>query len=186
MTAWDDMERIWNHTFSNELHVSPEDHFVMLTEPPQNVATNRPKMTEIMFETFKVSGFYLCSQPMLSLYAIGRITGIVLECGEDSTYAVPIYNSLVIGSATKRLDIAGRQLTENLTEMLQKGYNLGKTGAALGVAQEIKEKLCFVAPEYNQEPTETTTGKIYELPDGKVITLGDEMYEVLPFALDPC
>ena len=42
---WDGMEKIWSHTFSNELCVAPEEHNVMLTEVPQNPKENREKMT---------------------------------------------------------------------------------------------------------------------------------------------
>ena len=31
---WDDMERIWHHTFYNELHVAPDDYNIILSEPP--------------------------------------------------------------------------------------------------------------------------------------------------------
>lgn len=91
------LESILEHEiFNNKLKVSPDEHKMMLTEPPNNPKENREKLVEIMFETFKVPRLYLGNQAVLSLYATGRTTGTVLDCGEGITHAVPIYEGYAI------------------------------------------------------------------------------------------
>jgi len=87
---WDDMEKVWHHTFYEELQVAPEEHPVLMTEAPLNPKENREKITEVLFETFNVPAFYLSISSVLALYASGKTTGTIVESGGGVTHTVPI------------------------------------------------------------------------------------------------
>jgi len=141
---WDDMTAIWKYSFEDRLKIQPENHRILLTEAPLNPRKNREKMVEIMIEQFGFEGVHVAVQAVLTLYAQGLLTGVVVDAGDGVTHVVPVYDGYSLPHLTKRLDIAGRDITRQLIKLLfHRGYAFNST-ADFETVRQIKEKLCFV------------------------------------------
>lgn len=105
----------------------------------------------------------------------------MVDSGDGVTHIVPVYESTVLNHLTRRLDVAGRDVTRNLIALLlRRGYALNRT-ADFETVRQIKEKLCYVSCdlELDQRLSEDTTVLVesYTLPDGRVIRVGSERFE---------
>jgi actin-related protein 2 len=178
---WDDMQHLWDYTFFEKMKLDPTGRKILLTEPPMNPLKNRETMCEVMFERYGFGGVYVAIQAVLALYAQGLSSGVVVDSGDGVTHIVPVYESTVLNHLTRRLDVAGRDVTRNLIALLlRRGYALNRT-ADFETVRQIKEKLCYVSYdlELDQRLSEDTTVLVesYTLPDGRVIRVGSERFE---------
>ncbi|XP_033756370.1 alpha-centractin [Pecten maximus] len=170
---WNDMERIWQYIYSkDQLQTFSEEHPVLLTEAPLNPRRNREKAAEIFFETFNVPALFISMQAVLSLYATGRTTGVVLDSGDGVTHSVPIYEGFAMPHSIMRSDIAGRDVTRYLRLLLRKeGYNF-HTSAELEIVKTIKERACYLSINPLKEESMEAEKSQYTLPDGSSIEVG--------------
>ncbi|RUS85619.1 hypothetical protein EGW08_006631 [Elysia chlorotica] len=179
-TNWDDKEKIWHHAFYNELRVAPEEHPVLLSEAPLNPKVDRERMTQIMFETFSTPALYIANQAVLSLFASGNDTGLVLDSGEARTYSVPIFSCYALPYATLSIDIGGRQMTDHLMRTLNVKGHAFATSEERNYVRDMKEKCCYISLNGAQETLTANESSIsdikYNLPDGRVISINEERF----------
>ncbi|XP_076466827.1 beta-centractin [Babylonia areolata] len=170
---WNDMERIWQYIYSkDQLQTFSEEHPVLLTEAPLNPRRNREKAAEIFFETFNVPALFISMQAVLSLYATGRTTGVVLDAGDGVTHAVPVYEGFAMPHSIMRVDVAGRDVSRYLRLLLRKeGMDLHTT-AEFEVVRQIKERTCYLSINPLKEESVDTEKVQYTLPDGNSIEIG--------------
>jgi actin-related protein 3 len=195
---WDNMEKYWQRCIYQYLACDPEDHFMLLTEPPMNTPENREYTAEIMFETFNVPGLYIAIQAVLALCAslitnknkLNGVTGTVIDSGDGVTHIIPVVEGYVIGSCIKHIPLAGRDITNFILQQLRdRGENIPPEDS-LNIAKKIKEAYCYVCPdlvkEYQKFDTDPTkfaqfagklsTGKEYKIDVGYERFLGPEIF----------
>jgi len=186
---WPDMIHLYNYTFQERLNIDPTEHKIMLTEAANNPKKNRAQLVQTMFETFNFQGVQCSIQAVLTLYAQGLLTGVVVDSGDGVTHVVPVCEGTCEPRNIHRLDVAGRHLTEYLIKLLlHRGYTFNRT-ADFEVVREIKEKVCYVGYDLALEKKlalETTTVKAkYTLPDGREINVGAERFEAPEALFNP-
>ena len=187
---WDDMMHIWDYTFGPEkLNIEPENCKILLTEPPMNPTRNREKMIEVMFEKYGFDSTYIAIQAVLTLYAQGLLTGVVVDSGDGVTHICPVYEGFALPHLTRRLDLAGRDITRYLIKLLLlRGYAFNHT-ADFETVRIMKEKLCYVGYDIQTEQklAQETTFLVepYTLPDGRVIKVGGERFEASEALFQP-
>lgn len=176
--SWIDMEQVWQQVYT-DLKVNSEEHPVLLTEAALNPKRNREKAAELFFEHFNAPALFISAQAILSLYASGRTTGIVLDSGDGVTHAVPVFEGFALTHAIQRMDLAGRDVTECLQLHLRRAGHIFHTSAEQEIVREMKESVCYVAFNPQKEETSQEAGmpKQYRLPDGQVLNLGLERFK---------
>ncbi|MBI6703574.1 actin family protein [Pseudomonas viridiflava] len=179
VTNWDDFEKVIHHAFHDILKISPEDHPILLTEPPLNPKANRERMTQIMFESFDCPAFYTSINAVLSLYATRTTTGVVLDVGDSVICAAPIYEGYLLPHATLKLNTGGRHLTEALAERLSKSsLDSIALNERTSVARYFKERLSCAALTADRV-AQTGVGlfeKTYSLPGHEDIFVAKDFH----------
>uniref|UniRef100_F7DZD7 Actin related protein 1B n=1 Tax=Equus caballus TaxID=9796 RepID=F7DZD7_HORSE len=160
-------------------------HPVLLTEAPLNPSKNREKAAEVFFETFNVPALFISMQAVLSLYATGRTTGVVLDSGDGVTHAVPIYEGFAMPHSIMRVDIAGRDVSRYLRLLLRKEGVDFHTSAEFEVVRTIKERACYLSINPQKDEALETEKVQYTLPDGSTLDVGPARFRAPELLFQP-
>ena len=169
---WESLEKIWNYIFTNELKVNQKEYNVLITQPINNIKENKEKIAEIMFESFNIPGLYIADSTLLSLYAAGKFTGMVIDMGDGITQFSPFYDGFLFEDKFERINIGGKDITKYMRKILnKKGFTFEKISGKI-IPNTIKEEACFF-PLTDDEEVGVYE---YKLPDGSCINLKEERF----------
>jgi actin-related protein 2 len=118
----EDMELLWRYALNDKMGIDQSELKnlkIMMTEAPMNPNKNKETMAEILFEKLGVGYFNIEPQAKLSLLCEGLQSGVVLDSGDGVTHCIPIFENTILHHNIKRLNIAGRHITDYLIRLLQ-------------------------------------------------------------------
>ncbi|EWH18154.1 Arp1p [Saccharomyces cerevisiae P283] len=189
---WDSMELIWSYVLNEVLQLQNiGEHPLLITEAPMNPLKNREQMAQVLFETFDVSALYVSNPAVLSLYASGRTTGCVVDCGEGYCSTVPIYDGFALPASMMRMDIGGADITEQLQFQLRKSAGVSLfSSSEREIVRTMKEKVCYLAKNIKKEEEKYLQGtqdliSTFKLPDGRCIEVGNDRYRAPEILFSP-
>lgn len=186
VTDWPAAEQLWRHVTHDALSVAPGEHPYLITEAPLNPRVNREKLAQFFFESLSAPALHIALPPVLALFASGRTTGVVLDCGATVTTALPVAHGHCDVHAIRRLDLAGQDVTDRMLTLLRKsGASLFATSSERQAVRRMKERLAYIALNPSQEEirnTEHTSAssgpltKSFQLPDGNIVRVDAERF----------
>jgi len=194
---WNDMTQLWQHAYRDVLNAKTEEHPVLLTEPALNPIKNRVRTAQIFFDQFNVPALYFAPPPVLALYASGRLTGCVLDCGHGVTSCIPICEGFALPHAITRMDVAGDDVNKYFQRELRQVGVVFHASSEIETVRIIKETECELSikslkslDERNVTTTKTKKDEEeqsvkYVLPDGSSLEIGNARTRAPEILFDP-
>jgi centractin len=185
---WPDMELLWRTAYeSGAVGATASAHPLLLTQPPSASRSAREEAATVFFESLRVPALFLAPTTTLALYATGRTTGLVLECGDGVTAAAPIYEGFALPHALMRADFGGGDVTDALATLLRRSGAAFATTAERETVRSIKETAGSVAASAAAADAFAAVGAAADedaflLPDGSRLAVGSDVgraFEVL-------
>ena len=191
VTDWDAMEILWHNTFHHILNIDPADHSVITTEVTRNPKCNRQKISEIMFEKFNVPSMFVANQEALAIRATKQTTGLVVQLGDVISRVVPIYEGHAVQHCDLEFGIADWNINESLVRALKSECGvIVDTSVDEDVINNMKQILCYVAKDFNNEMTSYSSPNIvaddiYTMPDGKQVDIKTNKFKIAEGLFQP-
>ncbi len=168
---WDHMEMVWQNVLTEDYFCAGDlqQYAFVLTDLTFSPKSQREKMTQIMFESFDAPVLRIIDHAVATLGSLQDRTGLVVDMGYDSIRVVPVHNGHALAQHGIELDYGGAMLTEYMLMI--------SSAESRQTAELIKEKLCYVALDYEQELLKAKNEphlvqKTCDLPNYDVFTLG--------------
>lgn len=182
---WAGLEVLWRHVLYEQLGwIEGEEGNVLLTEPRGLSRLGKECMAQLLFEQLNVNGAFFAEESVLSLYAVGKVSGLVVDVGHASTGVVAVADGQPLPHGSTEISFGGRQMSALMQEALERGgvsdavmrgATFDRVYDANALGCHTKEKAARVAAteeEYDAAVASSSgDAETFTLPDGSTITL---------------
>ena len=129
---FDMLDEILTTSLVKNLMLPAKDTPLIFTESSVHNKDMRLKLTEYLFDKFKVPALFLCKDSVLSSFACGRSTAIVLDSGYQTTTATPVHDGYALQKCILKNNIGGATITKNFCDWIANDQK-----------QEVKPRFTF-------------------------------------------
>ena len=181
---FDDIEKVWETIFTDELKISPDEHPVLLATPGSTTEIDREKIACIMMESFNIPNLYIANKHELIMIREAKPDGIIFDSGETMTSIVPIMEWKEVKGKVDVSTFGGNNVNEYLITLLNHINVCLTTREEKKIAEKMKKEMCCVALDYDAKLNNIKDNE-YELPNGDKIKLKNIIYKTGEFLFNP-
>jgi len=184
-----DLENLFSYIFKEKLKSQEYAYDIFIIDSIFTSAKEREAIAHILFEKFNIYHLHFEPQSIMTLYSTSKTSGLVVDSGAISTEIVPIIEGYIISQGIINYPIAGHVLTKRFENEYKDIFDINNVCNPYWMAQKIKEKYSEILPS-NKDFMDLMSKKDIEkkeyiLPDGNVIELGKELYEIPESIFNP-
>ena len=186
-----DYEKLFHYIFKEKLQIDEVNYNILLIDSIFTSSKEHEIIAQILFEKFKIFNLHFEPQCIMSLYSTSKSSGLIINSGEISTEIVPIYEGYIISNCINKFPIGGYHLTQRFMEKYKNDFEMFNVSNKYYMAQKIKEKYSQIFPtrkdyEDIMNKNDNDTNKLeYNLPDGNIIELNKEIYQIPELIFNP-
>lgn len=172
----DEFVNLLKEVINNKLGIIASDFNVIVNASPIKNKENINSLTKIFLDDFNFKGLSIINSSSLALYATGRTSGLVIDCGEKKTMCVPIYEGFPLYHALNISKIGGVNISEAFLDGILQVYP-EYNSENIVCTREVKEKMAYIPYQFDsdyyirheKEDVLAPEKKLYKLPSGEII-----------------
>ena len=193
---WDGYTELWRRGYRSLGFQDCHESSVIMTEKSHSGTSSREKMGEVFFESLEIPSLFIARDATLCMYACGRTTGLVIDCGASGTFISPVIDGWVESRGLSRSIVGGNYMDSFALRKLRTVYQASKSRtstnellANLEMARQFKESYTQVSvtplAKLSEEESDNVARESCQLPDGTTIEYGVEKYHCAELIFDP-